>query len=577
MKPIGRDGLRKAAGRGDGAVAPAINDMGYGMGRGPFRALGHRPCRLVMAAMCVLASGVAGAQAAPNPHLEGVRWWKDVSYLASDQLRGRMTGSADYRAAAAYVAQRFKSEGLVPAGTDGFFQPVKFKSLSLDEAQSSVLLERGGSTTPLTLGKEVILSASSDAAPSVDAEAVFVGYGISAPNANYNDFAGLDLHGKIAVYLAGGPEAIKDPLRAHEESSGEQWKAMKAAGAIGMAVIFNNVNQEIPWARLAGNRHKAVLELADASLRRDQGKQVALAINPEFANEFFAGSQHTFAQVLDAARAKQPLPRFPLTVRIHASTKVNETDLEAPNVVGRLVGSDPALSKQVVIVSAHLDHLGVGAPINGDSIYNGAMDNASGIAALIQIARDFHASGVMPKRSVIFLAIGGEEEGELGSWYFANHPTMPSRDIVADVNMDMFMPLFPLKDLQVQGLDESTLGDAIRAVGQADGVNVIEDEQPEANRFIRSDQYSFVQVGVPALAFKFGYVKGSADEKTFDTWVHTRYHAPSDDLEQPVDRDAAGKFCNLLYHLLDRVADAPSRPTWEPSSFFRRFAEQRGQ
>ncbi len=534
---------------------------------------GQRKSRaLTLAAICALVCGVAGAQVAQNSKGEGSRWWKDVSFLASDDLQGRMTGSGEYQAAAGYVAEQFKKEGLTAAGTVGFFQPVKFRSLEIDEGYTSVELIRGSDATPLTLGKEVIVSATGDSGEEITADAVFVGYGISAPEANYDDFAGVDLRGKVAVYLAGGPDTIKDPLRAHEESSGERWKAMKAAGAIGAAMIFNSTNQEVPWERIAGNRQKPSLELADASLRRDQGKTISLAINPEYADAFFAGSGHTMAEIMAAAKAKQALPKFPLAVRIHAKTKVKETDTESPNVTGELAGSDPQLKKEFVIVSAHLDHLGVGAPVNGDDIYNGAMDNAAGVAALIQIAHDFHASGVKPKRSVIFLALCGEEEGELGSWYFANHPTVPSDEIVADINMDMFLPLFPLEYLQVQGLDESTLGDDIRSAGQADGVKVIADEQPDANRFIRSDQYSFVQKGIPALAFKFGYEKGSPQEKTFSDWVHTHYHAPSDDLNQKVDQDAAGKFCHLIYMLTDQVADDAARPAWEPASFFRRFA-----
>ena len=527
-----------------------------------------------LAAICALALvyGVASAQVAQNPKAEGGRWWKDVSFLAGDDLQGRMTGSGGYQAAAGYVAGRFKDEGLTAAGTVGFFQPVKFKSLTLDEAYSSVELIHGSDTTPLTLGKEVILSATGDSGDELTADAVFVGYGISAPDANYNDFAGLDLRGKIALYLTGGPDTIKDPLRAHEESSGERWKAMKAAGAIGSAAILNPANQEVPWERIAGNRRRPSLQLADASLRRDEGREVSLSVNPEDADEFFAGSGHTMAEILADVKGKQTLPKFPLAVRIHVKIKVNETDMESPNVVGELEGSDPELKKQFVVVSAHLDHLGVGAPVNGDDIYNGAMDNAAGVAALIQIARDFHESKAKPKRSVIFVALCGEEEGELGSWYFANHPSVPAEGIVADINMDMFLPLFPLEYLQVQGLDESTLGDDIRAAGLADGVKVIADEQPEANRFIRSDQYSFVQKGIPALAFKFGYEKGSPQEKIFNDWVHTHYHEPSDDIYQKVDQEAAGKFCYLIYMLADRVADDAAAPTWEPTSFFRRFA-----
>ena len=523
-------------------------------------------------AVLLALGGFAVVAAAQDFHGEGSRWWDDVKYLASDRLSGRMTGSAGYSVAAEYVADKFKKEGLKPAGTVGFFQPVEFKSRVVDEAYSSVHLINGKNDIALTLGDEAILRAPGDAAQEVNAGAVFVGYGMSVPEAHYDDFAGLDLHGKIAVYLAGGPSTIKDPLRAHEESLGERWKAMKAAGAIGMAVILNSANQEIPWSNIAANRGRPTLELADPSLRKDQGMQVALTINPKFADEFFAGSGRSFAEVLAAAKGKQPLPRFPLAVKIQAKTRVDEKPVEAPNIAGKLEGSDPALKNEFVIVSAHLDHLGVGAPVNGDEVYNGAMDNASGVAALIQIARDFHEAKDKPKRTVIFLAVCGEEEGELGSWYFAHRPSVPKNAIVADLNMDMFLPLFPLQYLQVQGLDESTLGNDVRAVGPSMGVKVIEDEQPAANRFIRSDQYSFVQVGIPALAFKFGYVKGSPEETAFNDWVHTRYHEPSDDTNQKVDHDAAGKFCHLLYELANRVADAPAKPSWDPASFFKRFA-----
>jgi len=529
---------------------------------------GARKTILLLACLAVSAFAVIAAE---NFHAEGSRWWEDVSFLAGDDMKGRMTGSAGYSAAAEYVADKFKKDGLKPAGPVGYFQPVQFKSHVVDEAYSSVHLVNGANETSLTLGEEVILRPAGNTAPQVDAGAVFVGYGMSVPDANYDDYSGLDLHGKIAVYLSGGPETIKDPLRAHEESMGERWKAAKAAGAIGMASILNSANQEVPWSNIAANRGRASLELADPELRKDQGMQIELTVNPEHAEEFFAGSGHTFAEVLAAAKAKQPLPKFPLAVKIQAKTKVDEKDVEAPNIVGELEGSDPSLKNEFVIVSAHLDHLGIGAPVNGDEIYNGAMDNASGVAALIQIAHDFHDAKKKPKRSVIFLAVCGEEEGELGSWYFANHPSVPKNQIVADLNMVMFLPLFPLEYLQVQGLDESTLGDDIRAAGQQEGVKVIEDEQPAANRFIRSDQYSFVQVGVPALAFKFGYAKDSPEEKMFNNWVHTHYHEPSDDTNQKIDHDAAGKFCHLIYLLADRVANDPSRPSWEPNSFFRRF------
>jgi Zn-dependent M28 family amino/carboxypeptidase len=283
----------------------------------------------------------------------------------------------------------------------------------------------------------------------------------------------------------------------------------------------------------------------------------------------FAGSGHTFQEILAALNTDKPLPHFPLAVKVHARVGLTRSNVKSQNVVGLLPGSDPKLKKEYVVVSAHLDHLGIGSPVNGDRIYNGAMDDASGDASLIEIARALKNS--KPKRSILFLSVTGEEKGELGSQYFAAHPTV-SGPLVADLNMDMYLPLFPLKYLEVQGLDESTLGDDIRAVAALAGVQVQADKEPEHNRFIRSDQYSFIKKGVPALAFKFGWLPGTPQEKTFKAWYAERYHAPSDDLSQPVDLAAAAQFNAILEKLALRIADADHRPEWKATSFFRRFA-----
>jgi Zn-dependent M28 family amino/carboxypeptidase len=211
--------------------------------------------------------------------------------------------------------------------------------------------------------------------------------------------------------------------------------------------------------------------------------------------------------------------------------------------------------------------------VNGDNIYNGAMDNASGVASVLEVARLMKETGAKPKRSILFLTVTAEEKGELGSRYFAGHPTVPARQIVADINLDMFLPLFPLKVLEVQGLSESSLGDQVRAAAAELGVAVQTDREPEQNRFIRSDQYSFIRRGIPALAFKFGYEFGSPEEKTRQAWVRERYHKPSDDLDQPVDKESAARFDRIIMGLLERVADDPARPQWNANSFFKRFAQ----
>jgi Zn-dependent M28 family amino/carboxypeptidase len=252
--------------------------------------------------------------------------------------------------------------------------------------------------------------------------------------------------------------------------------------------------------------------------------------------------------------------------------QLKKSQVESQNVAGMLPGSDPKLKNEYVVMSAHLDHIGVGEPINGDSIYNGAMDDASGIASILEISRMLHESNAKLKRSVIFLAVTGEEKGLLGSRYFAAHPTVNEKNIVADINLDMFLPLHALHYLEVQGVGESTLGDDIRAVAGQAGVEVQADKEPQRNLFIRSDQYNFIRQGIPALAFKFGYLPGSPDEKLHKDWLKNRYHAPSDDLNQPVDKAAAAQFNEIILHLIERVADANGRPQWKPDSFFRRFA-----
>jgi Zn-dependent M28 family amino/carboxypeptidase len=242
-------------------------------------------------------------------------------------------------------------------------------------------------------------------------------------------------------------------------------------------------------------------------------------------------------------------------------------------VVGVLPGSDPELKNEYIVLSAHLDHLGVGEPIRGDRINNGAIDNASGIGSILEIARELHDSKVHLKRSVLFLAVTAEEKGLLGSAYFAGNPTVPQKSLVANINIDMFMPIHAFRSVMVLGLDESTLGTNVRAAAKADGLAVQGDLEPDRNRFIRSDQYNFIRNGIPALALKVGYEKGSPEEKLQNTWLKERYHAPSDDLNQPVDLEAAAGFNRFMLKLVEQIANQDERPRWHQASFFRRFAK----
>jgi Zn-dependent M28 family amino/carboxypeptidase len=342
---------------------------------------------------------------------------------------------------------------------------------------------------------------------------------------------------------------------------------------VGIVEIPNPRSMDIPWSRSMLARFGPTMSIADPAFEEIHGLKFAARINPAHADKILGDSGTSLSDLLELVNNRLPLPKFPLNLNFRAKVVVKHSQVESQNVVGVLTGSDPKLKSEYVVFSAHLDHVGIGEPINGDKIYNGAMDDASGIASLIEIANMLKAQKAKLKRSVVFLTVTGEEKGLLGSRYFSVNPTVPKQNIVADINMDMFLPLFPLRYLEVQGLAESTLGNDIREVCEKAGVAVQADKEPDRNLFIRSDQYSFIRQGVPALAFKFGYEPGSPEETTAKNWLQNRYHAPSDDLNQPVDTAAAAKFNRILLDLGTKVANAKDRPQWNANSFFRRFAE----
>jgi Zn-dependent M28 family amino/carboxypeptidase len=501
----------------------------------------------------------------------GRRWWAHVQFLAADRLEGRATGSAGYDQAAEYMAQQFRSAGLQPAGTSGYRQSVTFDVTEIDEARSRLELVRGDGVEPVKLGDDAAIGVSFHTAERFEAGAVFVGFGLTVPELHVADLADHDLKGKVAVFVTGGPPDLPGPIKSHYQTSFERGKSLRAAGAAGVIAVLNPKSVTLPWSRLSAHRLLPMMELRDPGEDAPAPLPFAALFNVDRAERLFEGSGHTFGEVLAALREDAPLPHFPLAVTLRAHIATTRSTLTSDNVVGVLPGRDPELRNEYVVVSAHLDHVGIGEPVHGDRIYSGAMDNASGDASLIEVARRLRESGTRPRRSIVFLSVTAEEKGLLGSEYFASHPTVPGR-IVADLNMDMFLPLFPLRYLEVQGLAESSLGGDVRAVAEQAGVQVQADKEPEHNRFISSDQYSFIRKGVPSLAFKFGYVPGSPEEKIFKGWFAARYHAPSDDLEQPVDLEGAAQFNAILQRLIVRVADADERPEWMPDSFFRRFA-----
>jgi Zn-dependent M28 family amino/carboxypeptidase len=529
----------------------------------------------------------AAPDSSASDEAAGKVWWAHVQYLASDAMQGRQTGSPEFLKAAAYVVEQFKADGLKPAGVAGsWYQPVHFDVQRVLADKSSIGLVIDGKQTPLTLGEDAILGTRAQQPKSIEAPLVFIGYGLHLPEAKYDDFDSADLpmaalKGKIVVYINGGPADLPGPLKSFARTT-PFIKAIREAGAVGAISIPTPKSMDFGWARVASSASQPGMRLAPTpdeaeiakrhpALANDHDELFTATFNPAEAEKLFAGTGHTFAEMLALADAQKPLPRFALNKSLTATVATEVTHVESPNIAAKLEGSDPQLKSEYVLVSAHLDHLGVGEPIHGKTIYAGAMDDASGVATVLEVAKKFSQAKTRPKRSMLFLVFTAEEKGLLGSRYYASHPTVPESAITADLNLDMFMPIFPLKKLHVQGLEQSTLADQARAVGSEHGIEIAVDPEPDRNSFIRTDQYSFTQAGVPALAFKFGWTAGSPEYKAWRAWLAQRYHSTDDDLTQPVDFAAAAQFNSFLADLARRVADDPSTPHYLNTSFFKRF------
>ncbi|MBY0508329.1 MAG: M28 family peptidase [Bryobacteraceae bacterium] len=486
-------------------------------------------------------------------------WWAHIEFLADGMQEGRASGSPGHKRAADYIAQQFRRAGLerIVPGTGGYQQEVEFLSRSLIEVDSFVELDG----KPLTFGDDFILAKNGTSRDIVEAGIVFIGYGLHLPEANHDDLAGVNLKGKVAFFLSGAPKRIPGALAAHAQGV-ERWKALREAGAIGTITFANPRTSDIPWERAAAMRDRPSLQLAIPELQDGEGNRVSFSVSPAGAEKLLAGSGHTVASLLAKVEADAALPHFALPAKLRAKAVFRETKLGSQNVAGLKRGSDPALKNEYVVLSAHLDHLGKG--------FNGAMDNASGVASLIEIARGLRTKET--KRSIIVLAVTGEENGLLGSKFFANRPPVSRSFLVADFNMDMFLPLVPLKGIMVLGLDESDLGDRFRRVSEAQGIPVAADREPLRRRFTRSDQYSFIRQGIPSLAFKFDAVPGTREDETMKNWTRNRYHGEKDDLAQPVEKEEAVRFNRILQAAIEDTANQPARPRWKDSSFFKRFA-----
>ena len=493
-----------------------------------------------------------------------------IQFLASDAMRGRKAGSAEYDIAAEYMAAQMAARGLKPGANGGWFQPVKLATYKPSE-KAKWTLRRGGAELPFLFGKEFV-NGTGAGGPSFAAEGglVFAGYGLVYPQGRIDDYKDLDVRGKIVAVFSGVPKGLPNEVAAH--FSDDDQKAVNAEARGARAVIL--LESAATRAQYPFEAIQPFWDYARSGWADPQGKISVPAPGAPFAGyvsqagaeKLFAGSRVKWADVLAAEKAAGALPRGALTGTLAVSTRISVQTTDTKNVIGLLEGSDPVLKHEYIVLSAHLDHVGVGDPVNGDRIYNGAMDNAAGNSMMLEVARAFQASGKRPRRSILFISLAAEEIGLIGSDYFAHLPVVPKESIVANVNMDMPILTYPLEDVVVLGGERSTLGPVIAAAAATEGLKVVPDPAPEEMFFVRSDHYSFVKAGIPAVSIDSG--PGGAGDAAQKKFLAENYHKPSDQIDLPFDWNSVAKFARLNYAVARALADADQRPRWNKGDFF---------
>lgn len=508
----------------------------------------------------------ATAQEAPlSPGAAAIKG--HVMFLASDAMKGREAGSPEYDIAAEYVASQFFAAGLTPQGDKGqYLQEVPLVAYKVD-GEGRLAVTRGGTTTPLVYGTDYAPSPNPRAKETnVSAPVVFVGYGIVAPQYKRDDFKGVDVKGKIVAFVSGAPAGMTGEERAWLGAPATKARFAAQHGAVGTITLVTPRSEKTrAFDKLVEANGHTRMSWADpdGSAHVEEGGVPTLAtISLAGAAKLFGGGWTNIAK--EAAKADARFRPMALPGTLSVTTKTSFAPARSSNVVGVLPGRDPALAKEVVVLSAHLDHIGVSGK-GADKINNGALDNAIGIASLIEEAKRFGKDGA-PKRTILFLAVTAEEKGLIGSDYFANHPTVPAASIVADVNLDMPILTYAFEDMVAFGGDRSTLGPIIRRAVEGAGLALSPDPIPDEGIFVRSDHFRFVRKGVPSVFLWPGQKGPGKDAVTH--FLATNYHQPSDDLKQPIQWEQGVRFVDVNYRIAREIADAAQRPVWNKGDYF---------
>jgi Zn-dependent M28 family amino/carboxypeptidase len=510
-----------------------------------------------------LAAPLPANQAAMKAH---------VLFLASDAMKGREAGSPEFDIAAQYVAAQFYAAGLRPGGDQGgYLQTVPLVSYKAASKGDFIWTGRGPAQ-PLVFGEDYVPAANgAKAETSVSAPVVFVGYGIDAPQYGQDDYKGVDVRGKIVAYFGGSPARFGGEERAFFGSGGTKAAIAQAKGAVGVITLESPRSAKVrTFAKLADSYATPRMTWAkpDGTGKVDAPGAPSLGtVSMAGAVKLFAGAKTPWSRIVKQAdRDNAKFKAVPLVGTLTVATKTSFVPAASSNVVGVIPGSDPVVGKEVVVLSAHLDHIGITKPVKGDALNNGALDNAIGIASLIEEARRFTASGQAPKRTIMFLAVTGEEKGLVGSDYFTNHPTVPLTSIVADVNLDMPILTYKFEDMVVFGAERSTIAPIVQKAVAAIGVGLSPDPMPEEGIFVRSDHFRFVQKGIPSV-FLWPGQKGPG-KAAVAYFMANNYHKPSDDLTQPILWDQGVRFVDANYRIAREIADGAQRPVWNAGDYF---------
>ncbi|RYG19066.1 MAG: M28 family peptidase [Chitinophagaceae bacterium] len=501
----------------------------------------------------------------------------NITYLADDKLLGRQPGKPGYQMAVDYVIGELQNNGVKPAGEKGtWLQTIVMRKATINP-DLKASLTTDGKLTELTAGKDIILTPNPGVAKNkVDAGLVFVGYGITAPGLGYDDYKGINVKGKVVLVVRGVPESFAPADATHHQSALTVQKNAMSHGAIGVltCTFAAPVGGAGGLARAGARATTSMLDekgnIVSSSTYPLSKLKIVGTLTAATANAIFTQMGKDSKAVVDLLR-KGESQSFTTPTKLNATYESTYEDFKTFNVAGKIEGSDSKLRKEYVVHSAHLDHVGVGRPIEGDSIYNGAHDNASGVSSLLQITKIYSGLKEKPKRSILILMVTGEEMGLLGSSYFALKPTIPVKNMVANVNTDMPTIIAPLLSITALGAEHSTLVNPVNEAAAHLGLSVEPDPEPKENRFVRSDQYSFIKQGIPALHVKYG--NKTADGKNnlaaiVAPWRAKYYHKPQDDINGIFDFDAGKKYAQLNFLIGYLVANDVKRPAWNPGDVF---------